>query len=151
MAELNSILPKTPANEMYICTNQPLGYSLELYVRATCTIRESLSIFSYQLFGIFLIWIVTKNITEEICNRPLRNRTKTVLITAIIGISLALLAVMLRLLSRMKSGRPGMDDWTIIVAMVWILMTKSYADNSSYNIGIRDPPVCDGHCSYVKY
>jgi hypothetical protein len=61
---------------------------------------------------------VTKNITEEVCHQPLRDRTKIISITAIVGFVLASLAVMLRILSRIKSGQPGMDDWTIIAAMV---------------------------------
>ena len=48
----------------------------------------------------------------------MRDRTKIISITAIAGLVLASLAVVLRILSRIKSGQPGMDDWAIIAAMV---------------------------------
>jgi hypothetical protein len=50
VAELSSVVPKIPASETYICTNQTLGYNLELCVSAACTIRESLGMFSYERF-----------------------------------------------------------------------------------------------------
>ncbi|KAH6704158.1 hypothetical protein BKA61DRAFT_560083 [Leptodontidium sp. MPI-SDFR-AT-0119] len=100
------------ATEPHMCTDQQMGDSLELCVSGTCTIKEALS---------------TKYITESICNRPLRNRTNIVSITAIVGVSLALLAVMLRFLSRMKSRKPGMDDWTMIIAMGFVIPLSAMA------------------------
>ena len=113
------MLPRTLATKTYMCTDQRLSQSLELCVSATCTIKEALSRFCLkELIGVFLMLIATKYITERSCNLPLRNRTNTISVTAIVGVSLALLAVMLRLLSRIKSRKPGMDDWAMIIAMV---------------------------------
>ncbi|KAH6699944.1 hypothetical protein BKA61DRAFT_706069 [Leptodontidium sp. MPI-SDFR-AT-0119] len=112
ITELTTKLPRTLATETYMCTDQQLGDSLELCVSRTCTIKDAVS---------------TKCITESICNRPLRNRTNVVSITAIVGVSLALLAVMLRFLSRMKSRKPGMDDWTMIIAMGFVIPLSAMA------------------------
>jgi hypothetical protein len=114
MTELNILTPAIKTS----CINQTLSNSLELCVSATCTVKESLSMLPDEHFGKFLRLAATKNITAEFCDWPLRNRTNTVSITAIAGLVLAILAVLLRLLSRMKSKQPGMDDWTIIVVMV---------------------------------
>jgi hypothetical protein len=64
--------------------------------------------------------------TEAICHRPLRNRTKAISITAIVGISLALLAFVLRALARMTTGQFGIDDWAMTAAIVRIPQTESY-------------------------
>lgn len=79
-----------------------------------------------NLHGRLLIRIATKNVTEAICQQPLRDRTKAVSVAAIIGISLAALALILRLLARTLSRQFGMDDWTMIAAMVWMLISRSY-------------------------
>ncbi|KAH6712154.1 hypothetical protein BKA61DRAFT_633583 [Leptodontidium sp. MPI-SDFR-AT-0119] len=100
------------ATEPHMCTDQQISDSLKLCVSGTCTIKEALS---------------TKYITESICNRALRNRTNIVSITAIVGVSLALLAVILRFLSRMKSRKPGMDDWTMIIAMGFVIPLSAMA------------------------
>lgn len=74
---------------------------------------------SYTFAGdLFLIRPATKTLTEAICYRPIRNRTKAVSITAIVGISLALLTFILRVLARMTSGQFGIDDWAITAAIV---------------------------------
>ncbi|KAG9228713.1 hypothetical protein BJ875DRAFT_227006 [Amylocarpus encephaloides] len=104
MTELSSILPGMPV--IQICTVQKQSHRLELCTRTTCTIKEAFT---------------TRNIAERYCNQPLRDRTNTVLITAVVGVSLALFAVVLRLLSRFKSRKPGIDDWTIIAAMGFVI------------------------------
>jgi hypothetical protein len=88
--------------------------------------------------------------TESICRRPLRNRTKAVSIPGIVGISLALPAFILRLLARMMSSQFGMDDWAMIVAMVRILTIEVIRSVGLHGVGIRDPALCDGCYQYVK-
>ncbi|KAK0113101.1 hypothetical protein ONS95_014805 [Cadophora gregata] len=110
IGDLSSVSPRMLAT--YICTDQQLSHSLELCVSGTCSIREALT---------------TKSITESICSRPIRDRTNTVSVTAIVGVSLALLALLLRLLSRIKSRRPGMDDWTMIIAMGFVIPLSAMA------------------------
>ncbi|XMA13694.1 hypothetical protein WAI453_006485 [Rhynchosporium graminicola] len=112
VTELTTKLPRMLATETHIYTDQQLGGNLELCVSKTCTIKEALS---------------TKYITESICNRPLRNRANVVSITAIVGVSLALLAVMFRFLSRMKSRKPGMDDWTMAIAIGFVIPLSAIA------------------------
>ncbi|KAH7379058.1 hypothetical protein BKA64DRAFT_728174 [Cadophora sp. MPI-SDFR-AT-0126] len=73
------------------------------------------------------LFIATKCITESIYNRLLRNRTNVVSITAIVGVSLTLLAVILRFLSRMKSRKPGIDDWTMIIAIGFMIPLSAIA------------------------
>jgi hypothetical protein len=59
-----------------------------------------------------------KNMTESVCGHPVRDRTKDISVTGIVGISLALLAFLLRILARQINHKFGMDDWTLILAMV---------------------------------
>jgi hypothetical protein len=92
--------------------------------------------------------LATKNITQQICHQPLRDRTKTISITAVTGVSLAFAAFVLRLLARMMTGQYGMDDWIMIFAMVYRPKIRIYIQ-SLYNIGLCDPALCTGCCSYV--
>jgi hypothetical protein len=71
--------------------------------------------------GHLLISTATKNASQTACGAPVRDRTKAVLITGIVRGALALLLASLRLLARRPGaggGEFGLDDWTIISAMV---------------------------------
>ena len=48
----------------------------------------------------------------------MRDRRGTVSITGIVGMSLALITFLVRLMARMITGKLEMDDWTVMVAMV---------------------------------
>ncbi|CZT53512.1 related to integral membrane protein PTH11 [Rhynchosporium secalis] len=138
VTKLSSKLPRVLATDM--CTDQEMGDSLEHCVMLNCTIREALT---------------TKDITESICNRQFRNRTNVVSITAIVGVSLALLAVMLRFLSRMKSRKPGMDDLTMIIAMGFVIPLSVLAIIlANHGLG-KDiwsvPPANITHILYIFY
>ena len=61
---------------------------------------------------------VIKNMTETICGQPRRDRSNAVSITGIVGISLTMVAFLLRILARRVHHQFGMDDWTMIIAMV---------------------------------
>ena len=113
MTELNfTLTTKT------VCTNQTLGHSLQLCVSATCTVRESLSMLPCEHawkiskinsnqkhhWGILPLAIAKQNQY----NFNHRNRWAC---SCYAGYSA-------RLLSRMKSGQSGIDDWTNIVAMI---------------------------------
>ncbi|PVH75952.1 hypothetical protein DL98DRAFT_465808 [Cadophora sp. DSE1049] len=110
IAEPSSISSNTAAND--VCTNQVLFDHLERCVRAQCTIRESLT---------------TRNMTEAICHQPLRDRSKLVSTAGLVGIALSLLAVVLRILARAIGGQFGMDDWTMIVAMGFVIPISAMA------------------------
>lgn len=56
--------------------------------------------------------------TESVCGHPVRDRTKDVSVTGLVGISLAILAFLLRILARQMNHTFGMDDLTLIIAMV---------------------------------
>jgi hypothetical protein len=62
--------------------------------------------------------IATKNISDAICGVPLRDRTRLVSATGIAGVSLAATTVALRVIARIRSNQFGMDDWTMVFAMV---------------------------------
>lgn len=96
------------------------GDCLERCISNKCTIRESLSLSSSLpfIFTRLLTFSVAKNITETLHHHPLRDRTKAVSITSIVGVSLAFVALTLRLLARMTVGQWGNDDWIILAAMV---------------------------------
>jgi hypothetical protein len=55
--------------------------------------------------------------TQAACGYPVRNRTKDISVTGVVGISLAMFTLMLRVLARQINHQFGMDDWTLIIAM----------------------------------
>ena len=59
-----------------------------------------------------------KNMTESACGHPVRDRTKDISITGLVGISLALLTFLLRMLAKLINHKFGVDDWALVVAMV---------------------------------
>ena len=65
-----------------------------------------------------LIFKVTKNISETTCGDPQRDRTKSVSVTGLVGITLAMLVFLLRIIARTRNRQFGMDDWTMVMAMV---------------------------------
>ena len=119
MRELGSIQHHTSANIMCICTDETMKQSVEHCIRVKCTIKESLGSFlGHRHTSQSSDMLDTKHFAEAICHWPQRNRTKVVLTTSVVGISLALLAFVLRLLARMTIGQFGLDDLTLTAAMV---------------------------------
>lgn len=112
IADSLSMSSDAPANDAQLCANKDLSDSLERCVSTSCTIRE---------------FLTTKNTTESICRRPLRNRSKAVSIPGVIGISLALPVFILRLLARIMSLQFGMDDWAMIAAMGFVIPLSAMA------------------------
>lgn len=56
--------------------------------------------------------------TETVCGKQPRDRSNAVSITGIIGVSLAMITFLLRIIARAVHHQFGMDDWTMILAMV---------------------------------
>lgn len=63
--------------------------------------------------------------TEAICHQPRRDRSKLVSTAGLVGVALSLLVFALRILARAIGGQFGMDDWTMIVAMVQVQTIKN--------------------------
>ncbi|KAF1972783.1 hypothetical protein BU23DRAFT_508119 [Bimuria novae-zelandiae CBS 107.79] len=82
-----------------------LNAGMGLCVQANCTIRESLT---------------TKNFTVRAYGLPVRDHTRLVSYTGVIGGGFALVAVILRVFARMPcfGGTWGWDDWSILVNMI---------------------------------
>jgi len=118
------ILPEESIAKIYNCIDLEQRQSLELCVSVNCTIMESLCKLIYR--NLYYIPNITaiKNITETMCNSLPRDKTNTILVTAMVGVSLSLIAVILRLLSRIKSRQLGTDDWMIVIAMVSFLNSR---------------------------
>jgi len=123
LTELVFVLPEELIAKTYNCIDLEQRQSLELCVSANCTIMESLCKLIYCDLYCRPNITATKNITETMCDSLPRDKTNTVLVTAMVGVSLSLIAVILRLLSRMKSRQPGIDDWMIVIAMVSFLVS----------------------------
>lgn len=94
-----------PGDLKCICGNPVFTANMTGCVSSTCTIKESLT---------------TENFTQTTCQTPVRNRSKEASYTAVGGAILALVAVTLRLISKLPvlGGGFGADDATLIVAMV---------------------------------
>jgi hypothetical protein len=143
-----TIFSKTLASNTSFCSHYQQDNRSELCIQMHCTIRELLSSFYTLLHGGDLMSLAIKNITEATCGLPQRNRTKAVSITGVVGISLAMLAFLLRLLARTINHQFGMDDWTMIIAMVPAINARSY--HGLQVIGLRDPAFYVGCGPYVK-
>ena len=65
----------------------------------------------------------SQNATQTLCKQPVRNESKTVSYSGVIGGVLALLAYTLRMVSRMPrfGGQLGWDDAVLTVAMLEVI------------------------------
>ena len=61
-----------------------------------------------------------RNMTEAI-GGPSRDRTKTISVTGIVGLTLALFTLGLRIWARITAEQFGMDDWIMVTGMVYII------------------------------
>ena len=100
------------------CNNSTQIDIFDLCINRECTVREALSLSYASCRRIGLMSKATANLTAEICGWPLRDRTRSVSVTGIVGISLAMVTFLLRIIARTKTQQFGMDDWTMIMAMV---------------------------------
>ncbi|KLJ12295.1 hypothetical protein EMPG_12638 [Blastomyces silverae] len=104
---ISELCAPTDVKCMDTCTNHQLEAKIAPCVERTCTVRESLT---------------TKRISDLKCGRPIRDRTKLISVTGVVGGGLALLAFSLRMMARLPffNGGPfGMDDAMIIIAMIF--------------------------------
>ncbi|PKY08322.1 FAD/NAD(P)-binding domain-containing protein [Aspergillus campestris IBT 28561] len=90
------------------CTNEKYTEALEKCVVVSCSIREGLT---------------TKNVTSQACGAPIRDRTKAVSIPGIVGMILAIIAYVLRIIARLRccGGVFGWDDITMSITMVFVI------------------------------
>ncbi|KAK7700729.1 hypothetical protein SLS57_012014 [Botryosphaeria dothidea] len=89
------------------CNNSTLNAQIELCVLQSCKVKEQLT---------------TKNTTQTLCGAPIRDRTKAVSVSGIVGGIFALIAYILRMVSRLPQfgGTLGWDDavMTFVVVLV---------------------------------
>ncbi|KAJ5138872.1 uncharacterized protein N7515_003720 [Penicillium bovifimosum] len=97
-----------PTDQACMCKDAHYTAVLEKCVMLTCNIHESLT---------------TKNVTSTACGAPIRNRTKLVSYSGVIGGVLALIAFILRMIARLNvfGGVFGMDDWTMLLTMILLI------------------------------
>ncbi|OCK81388.1 hypothetical protein K432DRAFT_351109 [Lepidopterella palustris CBS 459.81] len=108
MTEVISNSPCQLTDMVCVTKNEALNAKLTACVKASCTIRESLT---------------AKNFSETAIGAPVRDRTHLVTIIELTGGAIALLAVLLRLMERLPclGGVWGLDDWAIIVTMIPVI------------------------------
>jgi hypothetical protein len=138
------MVPMTTSDFSRLCANTEETSSLDVCVNQNCSVREVLG-----LYYLFCRWTntltppVIKNMTETVCGQPQRDRSHAVSVTGIVGISLAMIAFVLRIVARKLHRQFGMDDWTIIIAMVF--PSRTLLHGSLLKIGICDSairPIC---------
>ncbi|KAH9845359.1 Glucose-methanol-choline (GMC) oxidoreductase [Teratosphaeria destructans] len=90
------------------CSNATLAAQVESCVREMCTVRHQLS---------------TKNTTQTICSRPIRDRTKAVSVPGVVGGVLAVIAYVLRMVSRLPcfGDQLGWDDLVLGIAVLEVI------------------------------
>ncbi|KAL4971925.1 hypothetical protein BDW66DRAFT_155210 [Aspergillus desertorum] len=85
-----------------ICADTALNAQLTPCMLTSCTVRESLT---------------AQNYSYSTCKYPATENTITFPIVNIVGISVAIVSVALRVAHRMLAGQLGLDDYTICVAL----------------------------------
>lgn len=69
--------------------------------------------------------VVTLNATQTVLGKPVRDQTRIVSYTGSIGGGIAILAFLLRVVSRISlrswKGAWGADDWAMVITMVRLL------------------------------
>ncbi|TID06984.1 hypothetical protein CH35J_000932 [Colletotrichum higginsianum] len=105
-------LPKSACNAtdfQCICTNQQLNAAIGICLSQNCTVVESLQ---------------AQNYSKTSCGVPVRRNTEQAPISWTL-FAIAFVAVVARLLSKAPALNPafpfGMDDWTIIAAMIALI------------------------------
>ncbi|KAF2142053.1 GMC oxidoreductase [Aplosporella prunicola CBS 121167] len=90
------------------CSNATLNAQITLCVTETCTLKQQLT---------------TKNATESLCDAPIRDNTKAVSYTGVIGGIIALVAYILRMVSRLPQfgGKVGWDDAVMTFAVLLVI------------------------------
>ncbi|KAF2267230.1 hypothetical protein CC78DRAFT_614375 [Lojkania enalia] len=108
----NSSCPMTDG--LCIIQNEELNEQMAKCIKATCTIRESLT---------------AKNFTESVFDRSQRDRTKMVSWIGMSGGIIALIVVAIRICARLPyfGGIWGWDDWAIIATMLPVLPFTGFA------------------------
>ena len=88
-----------------ICSNVPLNANISVCAMASCTIKELLT---------------TQNASHTLCDVPVRDRTRHVSYSGVIGGCIALIAFILRIVSRFLKGNQsfGVDDVMLCVLIV---------------------------------
>ena len=101
------------------CNNSIQTDTFEQCINLQCTVQEALSSSPLLLLNkMGLMFSVTKNASETVCGRSPRDRTKSVSVTGIVGLSIATMILLLRVISRIRNHQFGMDDGAMIMAMV---------------------------------
>ncbi|KAF1964130.1 hypothetical protein BU23DRAFT_547903 [Bimuria novae-zelandiae CBS 107.79] len=92
------------SDQKCICTNVELQGSIELCVRQSCTVRESLT---------------AKNATQPICNVPMRYKGNTTRACSLVFSVLCPFIVFIRLLYKaiLSATDLGWDDWAVLLLL----------------------------------
>ena len=113
-----------PTDIACICADQILNANISGCAKESCTIKELLSKFKAPKLKPFLkISIATQNVTMTMCKRPVRDWSSIAPLVGVIGGGFALLAFVLRVVSRMINRRVSVaaDDYAIaaVVVSLW--------------------------------
>ncbi|KAF2677933.1 hypothetical protein K458DRAFT_377483 [Lentithecium fluviatile CBS 122367] len=106
-----------------ISHDRELNEQMAACVQGACSIREALT---------------AKNFTETVYGTPIRDHSRMVSYTGIIGGGFAVLAVFLRIIARIPccGGTWGWDDWAIVVTMLPVLpLTVLSVPLANYGLG----------------
>ncbi|KAL4930776.1 CFEM domain-containing protein [Aspergillus undulatus] len=87
-----------------ICPNPQINAQLQPCVLGACSVKEALT---------------AQNFTYTICDYPTSNDTGVFPITNIVGIIVAIISVALRVANRAMDKRLGMDDYLIILSLLF--------------------------------
>ncbi|KAH8724240.1 hypothetical protein GQ44DRAFT_618657 [Phaeosphaeriaceae sp. PMI808] len=93
-----------PTDTACICGSQPLNLAIQGCVLGSCTLKEALS---------------AVNTTNAMCDIPIRDRSKSLIITNAVFGALALVALGIRMLVSIQQHIFGLDDACAIVASVF--------------------------------
>jgi len=96
------------------CTNTPLVNAITTCVTANCTVRQQLT---------------TKAYTENNCGAPVRNNSQAVIVAAMVGMALAFVAFVLRMMARFTGAAGGFwwDDAVMCLVMGLVIPLSAFS------------------------
>jgi hypothetical protein len=100
----------SPTNTTCICTDGPLNAAIQACVGQFCTLKQTL---------------VALNVTETMCQRPVRDITWIPTVVASTTGGAALIAVVLRTASAYSDTHFGWDDGCVAVAGIFVILMNA--------------------------
>ena len=118
----------SPSNTTCLCTDALFQNAMAACITQSCTVKESLSTYVLHPISPPDDAVATLNLTNTLCNVPIRDRTDQIRSVAIVGIVLAAVPATMRFIQHYRRGIlfTG-DDVSVVFAMICRLLSTQQA------------------------